>query len=59
VKGAYADIPEGRMHYRTEGDGEPLLLLHMSLGSSDEFTRTIPFLSNTYRVIATCRYPAG
>jgi len=53
MKRAFADIPEGQMHYRTEGDGEPLLLLHMSLASSDEFTRAIPFLSKSYRAIAS------
>ena len=37
MKRAYADIPEGQMHYRMEGDGEPILLLHMAVGSSDEF----------------------
>ena len=45
MKRAYADIPEGQMHYRAEGEGEPVLLLHMAVGSSDEFTRVIPFLS--------------
>ena len=52
MKRAYADIPEGQMHYRSEGEGEPLLLLHMAVGSSDEFTRLIPLLSPTYRAIA-------
>ena len=52
MKRAYADIPEGQMHFRSEGDGEPVLLLHMAVGSSDEFTRVIPFLSKTYRAIA-------
>jgi len=52
MKRAYADIPEGQIHYRTEGSGEPILLLHMVCGSSDEYTRVIPFLSKTYRCIA-------
>ena len=43
MKRAYADIPEGQMHYRIEGSGEPLILLHMAVGSSDEFTRAIPY----------------
>ena len=52
MKRAYADIPEGQMHYRIEGDGEPILLLHMAVASSDEFTRVMHFLSRKYRAIA-------
>ena len=52
MKRAYADIPEGQMHYRFEGNGEVVLLLHPGGSSSDTFTRVIPFLSQTYRVIA-------
>ena len=44
MKRAFADIPEGQMHYRIEGSGEPVLLLHAATNSADEFTRgdTIP-----------------
>jgi len=52
MKRAYADIPEGQVHYRTEGTGSPLLLLHQSVCSSDEYSRVIPFLSKDYHVIA-------
>lgn len=52
MKRAYADIPEGQMHYRIEGNGEPLLLLHSALGSSVEYARVIPFLSKAYCAIA-------
>ena len=52
MKRAYADIPEGQIHYRTGGSGEPILLLHMAGGCSDEYTRVIPFLSKSYRAIA-------
>jgi len=47
MKRAYADIPEGQMHYRIEGNGEPLLLLHSAVRSSAEYNRAIPFLSRT------------
>ena len=40
------------MHYRFQGSGRTVLLLHMACSSSDEFTRMIPFLSKNYRVIA-------
>ena len=52
MKRAYADIPEGQMHYRVEGEGETILLLHMAVASSDEFTRVMHFLSRKYRAIA-------
>jgi pimeloyl-ACP methyl ester carboxylesterase len=52
MKRAFTDIPEGQIHYRTEGEGEPILLLHMAVASSDEFTRVMHFLSGKYRVIA-------
>jgi len=52
MKRAYADIPEGQIHYRFEGTGEPILLLHSALASSNEFTKVMPFLSNAYCAIA-------
>src|SRR5271157_2385266 len=52
MKRAYADIPEGQIHYRIEGSGEPILLLHAGVTSSDEYKRVMPFLSKTYCTIA-------
>jgi pimeloyl-ACP methyl ester carboxylesterase len=52
MKRAYADIPEGQMHYRFEGEGETVLLLHMAVASSDEFTRVMHYLSPKYRAVA-------
>jgi pimeloyl-ACP methyl ester carboxylesterase len=52
MKRAYADIPEGQILYRTEGTGEPILLLHAGVTSSDEYKKVIPFLSKNYRAIA-------
>ena len=52
MKRAYADIPEGQIFYRTEGSGEPVLLLHAGVTSSGEYIKVIPFLSKNYRVIA-------
>jgi pimeloyl-ACP methyl ester carboxylesterase len=45
LKKAYADIPEGQIFYRFEGTGEPVLLLHAGVTSSDEFKNVIPYLS--------------
>jgi len=47
MKRAYADTPEGQIHYRIEGSGDTVLLLHAAVTSSDEYTRVIPFLSKT------------
>jgi pimeloyl-ACP methyl ester carboxylesterase len=52
MKKAYCAIPEGQIHYRFEGQGEPLLLLHAAVTSSNEYSRVIPLLSQHYRVIA-------
>ena len=52
MKRAYVDVPEGQVHYRTEGSGKVIFLLHMAGTSSDEYRRVMPFLSESYRVIA-------
>ncbi len=52
VKRAYIDIPEGQVHYQTGGAGDPLLLLHQTPLSSDEYSRMMPTLSQSYRVVA-------
>jgi len=52
MKRAYTDIPEGQIHYRFEGSGEKVLLLHPGVGSSDAFSKVIPFLSKKYCAIA-------
>ena len=53
VRRGYADIPEGQMHYRYAGSGnKTLLLLHMIMSSSDEFTRMMLLLKDKYRVLA-------
>jgi len=49
---AYVDIPEGQIHYQTEGSGEPLILLHQTPLSSDEYSEMIPILGKNYRVLA-------
>jgi len=53
AKRAYAEIPEGQVHYRYEGSGEPLLLLHQTPFSSDEYSLMIPILADGgYRIVA-------
>ena len=52
MKRAYTDIPEGQVHYVTDGSGEPVLLLHESPRSWISYARMIPLLGKTHRVIA-------
>lgn len=52
LRKGYVDIPEGQVHYREDGKGEPLLLLHQTPSSSDEYSRVIPLLAKNCRVIA-------
>jgi len=52
MKRSFVDVPEGQVHYRTEGSGEPILLLHQQPTSSKEYERVIPILAHRYRVIA-------
>ena len=48
----YADTPEGQIHYRLEGEGMPLLLLHPGPRSSRYYWKLIPLLAPHYRVVA-------
>jgi pimeloyl-ACP methyl ester carboxylesterase len=52
MKKAYADLPEGQIHYLTAGEGEPLVLLHQTPLSLDEYRDMIPFLAKSNKVIA-------
>ncbi|MFI7132147.1 alpha/beta fold hydrolase [Nonomuraea sp. NPDC050153] len=48
----YADSPFGQIHYAEQGTGEPLLLLHQTPRSWDEFRELIPLLAPHRRVLA-------
>jgi len=52
MKRDYVDIPEGQIHYLTDGEGEPLLLLHGTPLSSNLYSRAVPLLAERFRVIA-------
>jgi pimeloyl-ACP methyl ester carboxylesterase len=52
MKKGYVNIPEGQIHYRVEGEGEPVLLFHQAPMSSAEWEGVIPVLSKKYRVVA-------
>ncbi len=52
VTRAFLDTPAGQIHYRTAGAGRPVLLLHQTPRSSDEYRDVIPLLARELRVIA-------
>ena len=37
MKRAYLDLSRGQLHYRCAGSGTPVIMLHMSGSSSDEY----------------------
>ncbi len=60
VRHGFADLPEGQVHYRTAGNGQPLLLLHPNTYSSELFSSVIPlFAAAGYRVVAPDRLGHG
>ena len=52
MKRGYVDTPEGQMHYATEGEGQPLVLLHQGCRSSRMYLNLMPLLSKDYWVLA-------
>jgi pimeloyl-ACP methyl ester carboxylesterase len=52
VRRAFLDTPGGQIHYATAGSGPPVLLLHQTPRSWDEYRDVIPLLAGERRVIA-------
>jgi pimeloyl-ACP methyl ester carboxylesterase len=48
----FTDTSEGQIHFRSEGSGEPVLLLHQTPRSSDEYLEVIPLIGQEYWAIA-------
>ncbi|MDP5182509.1 alpha/beta fold hydrolase [Blastococcus sp. BMG 814] len=48
----YADAPFGQLHYVEQGSGQPILLLHQTPRSADEFRELLPLLARSHRAIA-------
>jgi pimeloyl-ACP methyl ester carboxylesterase len=49
----YAKAPTGLVHYREQGEGQPVVLLHRNPSSSIGFTRVLPLLAAAgFRAIA-------
>ncbi|NES93362.1 alpha/beta fold hydrolase, partial [Okeania sp. SIO2B9] len=53
IKRAFLDTEDGQIHYRIGGEGEPLILLHQNIKSSDEYRELMPrFIKEEKLVIA-------
>jgi pimeloyl-ACP methyl ester carboxylesterase len=52
IERRWARLSNVVMHYRTAGDGDPVVLLHGWPQTSHEWRRVIPLLAPTHRVIA-------
>jgi alpha-beta hydrolase superfamily lysophospholipase len=52
LKSEYSPMDGLKMYYEIHGTGEPLILLHGGLGSSDMFSEIMPLLSKKKQVIA-------
>lgn len=59
IRFAYADTPLGQLHYAEAGEGTPVLLLHQTPRSWDEFREVLPLLGENRRAIAMDMYGFG
>lgn len=59
IERGYVKVPQGVVHYRAAGVGEPLLLLHPNHYSSEMWLDVMSLLAPHYRVIAPDRIGHG
>jgi len=52
MRRAFVDTPEGQIHFRESGSGKPVLLLHQTPRSSDEYLEVLPIIGERYWAIA-------
>ena len=52
VKRGFVDTPEGQIHYAMTGQGKPVLLLHQTPRSWDEYRDVLPIIGKKYWAIA-------
>jgi pimeloyl-ACP methyl ester carboxylesterase len=52
IRRGYADTPDGQIHYAEAGQGKPVLLLHQTPRSWDEYRDVLPILGRKYHAIA-------
>ncbi|MFI0448847.1 alpha/beta fold hydrolase [Actinomadura sp. 6N118] len=59
VRYGYADTSLGQLHYAEAGAGEPIILLHQTPRSLDEFAEVQPLLAAERRAVAMDMYGFG
>jgi pimeloyl-ACP methyl ester carboxylesterase len=52
IRRGYADTSRGQVHYAECGSGAPVVLLHQTPRSCDEYREVLPLLGRTHRAIA-------
>ena len=52
VERTFVSVPSGRIHVAAAGTGAPVLLLHQTPRSWDEFREVLPLLGRHYRAVA-------
>jgi pimeloyl-ACP methyl ester carboxylesterase len=52
VKRGFVDTPAGQIHYRSCGIGKPVIMLHQTPRSSDEFLEVLPLIGSKFWAIA-------
>jgi pimeloyl-ACP methyl ester carboxylesterase len=52
LRRGFVDTPEGQIHYATVGQGKPVLLLHQTPRSWDEYRDALPIIGRKYWAIA-------
>jgi pimeloyl-ACP methyl ester carboxylesterase len=52
MRRVFLDTLEGQIHYRESGSGKPVLLLHQTPRSSDEYLEVLPIIGERYWAIA-------
>lgn len=52
IRRGFVDVPFGQVHYRTGGEGRPLLMIHASPGSSRQLVPLMECLASERRVVA-------
>jgi pimeloyl-ACP methyl ester carboxylesterase len=52
IRRGFADTPQGQIHYAMAGEGRPVLLLHQTPRSWDEYRDVLPIIGERYLAIA-------
>jgi len=52
ISQGFVDSSDGQIYYWTAGQGEPLLLIHQSSSSAEEYPGLVLFIKDHFRLIA-------